>query len=55
MIPLIVFTLWWSWATDGDFKGLTEFVALSSISEVARGEGADQVVGVDSSVTRSQA
>ncbi|ORX34475.1 hypothetical protein BD324DRAFT_636070 [Kockovaella imperatae] len=57
MVPLVLWTLWWSWTTDAEFKGLSEYVALSSICEVARGEGADQVVGVaeEDTVTRSQA
>ena len=57
MLPLVLYTLWWSWTTDAEFKGLSEYVALSSICEVARGEGADQVVGVGSeeTVPRSQA
>lgn len=56
MVPLIVYTLWWSWTMYNDFGPLSQYVALSSICEVERGEGADSVVGVngDGEVTRSQ-
>ena len=39
-----------------DFGGLSKYLALSSICEVQRGEGADQVVGVrdEGEITRSQ-
>jgi hypothetical protein len=56
MVPLIGYTLWWAWMTSRDFGPLSEFLALSSICEVERGEGAEQVVGVaaEGQVTRSQ-
>ncbi|KAK4686588.1 calcium permeable stress-gated cation channel, partial [Tremellales sp. Uapishka_1] len=56
MVPLILYTLWWSWVLFKDFGPLSEYLALSSICEVQRGEGADSVVGVrdEDSVTRSQ-
>lgn len=38
-----------------DFKPLSTYLALSSICEVQRGEGADQAAGMrDESVPRSQ-
>ncbi|EIW68814.1 hypothetical protein TREMEDRAFT_31663, partial [Tremella mesenterica DSM 1558] len=56
MVPLLAYTLWWSWTMYQSYGGLSEYVALSSICEVQRGEGADSVAGVagEGSVTRSQ-
>ena len=56
MVPLILYTLWWSWGMFTDFGGLSKFLALSSVCEVQRGEEADHVVGVrdEGEVTRSQ-
>jgi hypothetical protein len=56
MTPLILYTLWWSWTMIRDFGGLSRFLALSSICEVERGEGADVVAGVrgEDGVSRSQ-
>lgn len=57
MLPLILYTIWWSWVTLRDFGPLSEYLALSSICEVERGEEAEQVTGVldEDHVTRSQA
>jgi hypothetical protein len=38
LIPLIVGTLVWSWYVHGALKPLSEFVSLSSVFEVERGE-----------------
>jgi hypothetical protein len=56
MVPLIAYTLWWGWVSHRDYSGLSKYIALSSIREVERGEGAESVVGVreGSEVTRSQ-
>jgi hypothetical protein len=56
LAPLILYTLWWSYGLFKDFGPLSTYLALSSICEVQRGEGADQVVGVrqEDAVTRSQ-
>ncbi len=55
MAPLIAYTLWWSWSMLTDFGGLSKYLALSSVCEVQRGEGADHVIGVrEGEVTRSQ-
>jgi hypothetical protein len=54
MVPLIVYTLWWSWVMFYDFKGLSRFLAISSICEVQRGEPADTVVGIEESTTTPQ-
>lgn len=54
MVPLIVYTIWWSWVMFTDFKGLSRFLALSSICEVQRGERADAVAGIEESATPSQ-
>ena len=54
MIPLILYTLWWAWTMLRDFGGLSEYVALSSVCEVQRGEGVEEVVGVREGATRSQ-
>ncbi|KAK8846853.1 hypothetical protein IAR55_005941 [Kwoniella newhampshirensis] len=56
MAPLIMYTLWWSWVMYRDFGPLSEFLALSSICEVQRGEGVDGVLGVEDegNVSRSQ-
>ena len=57
MLPLIAFTLWWSWVMYREFTPLSEFLALSSICEVTRGSAAEEVVGVgeDAAVSRNQA
>ncbi|WWD22163.1 hypothetical protein CI109_106652 [Kwoniella shandongensis] len=56
MAPLIAYTLWWSWVMYRDFGPLSEYLALSSICEVQRGEGVDGVLGVEDegNVSRSQ-
>ncbi|WWC67830.1 uncharacterized protein I206_101747 [Kwoniella pini CBS 10737] len=56
MIPLILYTLWWSWVMYRDFGPLSQFLALSSICEVKRGEQPTGVAGVgdEDSVSRSQ-
>lgn len=56
MLPLIVYTLWWSYRMFTDFGPLSKYLALSSICEVQRGEGADAAAGVrgEDDVTRSQ-
>jgi calcium permeable stress-gated cation channel len=43
MTPLILFTMWWGWSTYDHFRGLSEYVSLSSVSEVQRGEDSDEV------------
>lgn len=53
MVPLIVYTLWKSWMMWQDFGPLSEYLAISSICEVQRGEGVHGILGVDS-VSRSQ-
>lgn len=56
MIPLILYTLWKSWMMWRDFGPLSEYLAISSICEVQRGEGVHGILGVDSggAVSRSQ-
>ncbi|ORY27742.1 hypothetical protein BCR39DRAFT_536914 [Naematelia encephala] len=56
MLPLITYSVWWSWTMFRDFGPLSTYLALSSICEVQRGEGADEVAGVEEEgpVTRSQ-
>jgi hypothetical protein len=56
MVPLLMYTLWWSWTMVRDFGGLSRYLALSSICEVQRGEGADVAAGVrgEDGVSRSQ-
>nr|XP_019005258.1 uncharacterized protein I203_02105 [Kwoniella mangroviensis CBS 8507]OCF68719.1 membrane protein [Kwoniella mangroviensis CBS 8507] len=56
MIPLILYTLWWSWVMWRDFGPLSQFLALSSICEVKRGEEPTGVAGVgdEGPVSRSQ-
>ncbi|WWC59373.1 uncharacterized protein I303_101925 [Kwoniella dejecticola CBS 10117] len=57
MVPLILYTLWWSWVMYRDFGPLSQFLALSSICEVKRGEQPTGVAGVgdEGAVSRSQA
>ncbi|OCF40913.1 membrane protein [Kwoniella heveanensis CBS 569] len=56
MVPLILYTLWWSWVMYRDFGPLSQYLALSSICEVKRGEQPGGVVGVgeEGNVSRSQ-
>jgi hypothetical protein len=56
LIPLLLYTAYWSWTIYADFRPLCKYVALSNICEVERGEAAEQVVGVrgEETVTRSQ-
>ncbi|WVW78588.1 hypothetical protein I302_100544 [Kwoniella bestiolae CBS 10118] len=56
MVPLILYTLWWSWVMWRDFGPLSQFLALSSICEVKRGEEPTGVAGVgdEGAVSRSQ-
>jgi calcium permeable stress-gated cation channel len=42
--PLLAGTLLWSWYIDKTFKPLSEFVSLSSVFEVQRGEETADVV-----------
>lgn len=44
MVPLLGFTVYWTWTTDAEFRKLSRFVSLSSVCEVQRGEEADDVV-----------
>lgn len=46
MIPLIAYTLWWAWTMFEDFGPLSNYLALSSVCDVQRGEEADAVAGV---------
>ncbi|EJD35911.1 DUF221-domain-containing protein [Auricularia subglabra TFB-10046 SS5] len=41
--PLIMFTVYWTWTMDKLFAPLSEFVGLSSVCEVQRGEDTDEV------------
>ncbi|KIM23091.1 hypothetical protein M408DRAFT_321498, partial [Serendipita vermifera MAFF 305830] len=43
MLPLIAFTMWWGYTTYNYFWGLSNYVSLSTISEVQRGEDSDDV------------
>ena len=43
MAPLIAFTCYWGWTTDGKFGPLSSYVSLSSVCEVQRGEATDEV------------
>lgn len=43
MAPLIVFTVYWTWSMDQLFAPLSNFVGLSSVCEVQRGEDTDEV------------
>ena len=54
MVPLLVYTVWWAWSMVHDFDGLSEYLALSSVREVQRGEEVEGVVGVREGVPRSQ-
>ncbi|WVQ84128.1 hypothetical protein IAT38_006275 [Cryptococcus sp. DSM 104549] len=56
MVPLIFLTLWQSWIMWRDFGPLSEFLAISNVCEVQRGEGVDSVMSVEGegSVSRSQ-
>ncbi|WRT64883.1 uncharacterized protein IL334_001819 [Kwoniella shivajii] len=56
MVPLILYTLWWSWTMYRDFGPLSQFLALSSVCEVKRGEEPTGVAGVgeEGAVSRSQ-
>lgn len=56
MLPLIAYTLWWSYRMFTDFGPLSKYLALSSICEVQRGEGADAAAGLtgEDGVPRSQ-
>ncbi|WWC87012.1 uncharacterized protein L201_001895 [Kwoniella dendrophila CBS 6074] len=56
MVPLILYTLYWSFAMYRDFGPLSQFLALSSICEVKRGEEPTGVAGVgdEGAVSRSQ-
>lgn len=46
MVPLILYTLRWSWTMFQDFGPLSTYLALSSVCDVQRGEEADAVAGV---------
>ncbi|WVR04534.1 hypothetical protein IAU60_001541 [Kwoniella sp. DSM 27419] len=56
MAPLILYTLWWSWVMYRDFGPLSQYLALSSICEVKRGEDPEGVAGVspEDGISRSQ-
>ena len=43
MTPLILFTVWWGWTTYLHFEGISQYVSLSSVFEVQRGEDSDDV------------
>lgn len=43
MAPLILFTIYWGYAVYHQFEGLSQFVSLSSVCEVQRGEDSDDV------------
>ncbi|KZV93163.1 DUF221-domain-containing protein [Exidia glandulosa HHB12029] len=43
MAPLILFTTYWTWSMDALFGPLSNFVGLSSVCEVQRGEDSDEV------------
>ncbi|KAG8924084.1 hypothetical protein FRC02_010664 [Tulasnella sp. 418] len=43
MAPLIAFSIYWGWTTNRDFVPLAEYVSLSSVFEVQRGEDTDDV------------
>jgi hypothetical protein len=44
LAPLLVGTVFWSWYVDKTLKPLSEFVSLSSVFEVQRGEETADVV-----------
>jgi hypothetical protein len=46
MVPLITYTLWWAWTMFQDFGPLSNYLALSSVCDVQRGEEADTVAGM---------
>ncbi|KAJ7595897.1 hypothetical protein C8J56DRAFT_852889 [Mycena floridula] len=46
LIILLIATLFWTWYVDKSFKPLSEFVSLSSVFEVERGEEAADVVRI---------
>ncbi len=48
MAPLVVFTCYWGWTTDSDFAGLSQYVSLSSLFEVQRGEATSEVAKLKS-------
>ncbi|KZT54255.1 DUF221-domain-containing protein [Calocera cornea HHB12733] len=56
MAPLILYTLYWSWATFKEFEPLSSYVSLSSICEVQRGEPTQDLPKLleGDRVTRSQ-
>lgn len=55
MVPLIIYTLWRSWMMWRDFGPLSEYLAISSVCEVQRGEGVHGILGVGGdAVSRSQ-
>lgn len=56
MAPLIAFTIYWTWNMDQDFSGFSDFVSLSSVFEVQRGENSEDVTRLRSGhpVTWSQ-
>jgi hypothetical protein len=43
LVPLLAFTLVWTWYLIRKFKPLSKYVALSSVCEVQRGEEATEV------------
>jgi len=44
LVPLLVGTILWSWHTSKTLKPLSEFVSLSSVFEVQRGEDTADVL-----------
>jgi hypothetical protein len=46
MVPLLTYTLWWAWTMFHNFGPLSNYVALSSVCDVQRGEEADTVAGM---------
>lgn len=44
LAPLLIGTVLWSWYMDKQFRPLSKYVSLSSISEVQRGEDTADVV-----------
>ncbi|TCD61780.1 hypothetical protein EIP91_007958 [Steccherinum ochraceum] len=44
LAPLLLFTVVWTWYVDKQFRPLSKYVSLSSVSEVQRGEDTADVV-----------
>lgn len=54
--PLVMFTVYWTWWMDANFASLSNFVALSSVCEVQRGEDTSETARLRNGhpVSRSQ-